>query len=94
MNRAEATALLEAELAPLRDETYEQLTRRLSASAFYVERVGPSGTRYQIQIDCFWDSNPGGAVRVMGSIDDGRWRAFIPLTSDFIKAPNGLFVDE
>jgi hypothetical protein len=49
---------------------------------------------YQIEIEVFWDNQRGGNVRVMGSIDDGGWRAFMPLTRDFIKAPDGSFVSE
>jgi hypothetical protein len=30
----------------------------------------------------------------MGAIDDGGWRAFIPLSADFIMAPEGRFVGE
>jgi hypothetical protein len=26
-----------------------------------------------VEIQTFWDSQPGGNVRVMGSIDDGGW---------------------
>lgn len=35
-----------------------------------------------------------GAIRVIGSIDDGGWRAFRPLSDDFIRAPDGTFVGE
>jgi hypothetical protein len=31
---------------------------------------------------------------VLASIDDGGWSAFIPLTDDFIIAPDGSFVGE
>jgi hypothetical protein len=31
---------------------------------------------------------------VLGSIDDGGWRAFAPLTRSFIKSPDGTFVGE
>lgn len=32
----------------------------------------------------FWDHREGGAIRVLGTVDDGGWRAFRPLTEDFI----------
>lgn len=52
------------------------------------EREGASGAVYQFEIQVFWDDKPGGNVRVMGSIDDGGWRAFVPLCEDFImKGP-------
>jgi hypothetical protein len=31
---------------------------------------------------------------VIVAIDDGRWRAFSPLSVDFIMAPDGSFVGE
>ena len=49
---------------------------------------------YQGEIRVFWDAEPDGAIRVMASIDDGGWRAFVPLTEDFILAPDGTFVGE
>jgi hypothetical protein len=36
----------------------------------------------------------GGAIRVIGTVDDGGWRAFRPLTEDFIVGPNEQFVGE
>lgn len=46
------------------------------------------------KVQVFWDDTPDGAIRVMASIDDGGWRAFVPLTEAFILAPDGSFVDE
>ena len=56
--------------------------------------VGPLGVRYQLELDAVWDRDEGGPVRVMAAIDDAGWRAFLPLTDDFIKAPDGSFVGE
>jgi hypothetical protein len=33
-------------------------------------------------------------VHVLGAIDDGGLRAFVPLCDDFIMAPDGSFVGE
>jgi hypothetical protein len=49
-----------------------------------VEVTGCSGTAFQIEIQILWDGKPNGDVRVLGAIDDGGWRAFLPLTSDLI----------
>jgi hypothetical protein len=49
---------------------------------------------YQLEFSVVWDGRPGGDVHVLGAIDDGRWRAFVPLTRDFIKAADGSFVGE
>jgi hypothetical protein len=51
------------------------------------EVIGVSGTRYQIEIEPIWDAMPGGAIRVLGAIDDGGLHAFVPVTLDFLVAP-------
>jgi hypothetical protein len=50
---------------------------------------GPSGIFYQIETRVFWDSAPNGNLRIVGSIDDGGWRAFVPLTESLIMKPDG-----
>jgi hypothetical protein len=90
----EAIRLLEEALAAFRLEPYGQLVRRIDAEPVCAERIGPSSARYQLEFSFVWDDRPGGNVRVLGSIDDGRWQAFVPLTRDFIKAADGSFVGE
>ena len=51
------------------------------------EVTGVSGASYQIEIEPIWDAAPGGAIRVLGAIDDGGLRAFVPITHDFLVAP-------
>ncbi len=58
------------------------------------EVVGESGAVYQMEIQVFWDSQPGGNLRVLGGIDDGGWSAFVPLNETFIIAPDGSFIGE
>ncbi len=94
MDTAEALGLLETELEPYRAMTYAQLAAQLDAGDLHLARVGPGGTAYQVEIQCLWDGEPGGNLRVIGSIDDGGWRAFAPLTRSFIKAPDGAFIGE
>jgi len=43
----------------------------------------------KLEILIRWDGKRGGDVRVMGSIDDGGWRAFLPLCSDLLMTPSG-----
>jgi hypothetical protein len=93
MNNEEAITLLEQELARFRDEPYADLVNRMSVGSHF-DRAGPSGTNYQVEIEVFWEDRPGGNILVMGSIDDGGWRAFVPLNRSFIKAPDGSFVGE
>ena len=59
-----------------------------------MEVVGPSGSQYQVEITGFWDDRKAGNLRVIVTIDDGGWRAFMPLTTGFIVGPDGSFVGE
>jgi hypothetical protein len=59
-----------------------------------IERIGPSGVTYQIEMQVFVDDAARQTLRVMGAIDDGGWRAFSPLCDDFILSPDGSFVGE
>ena len=89
----EAKIILVGRLKRYREHSYEKLVQ-LIGSHETKEARAPSGKRYQLEFQVFWDSRPGGDVRVTGSIDDGGIRAIFPVTDDFIKAPDGTFVDE
>ena len=93
MNKVEARRLLHDQLQPWRERSYADLRSEIGASRHF-ERTGQSGTSYQGSVSVFWDDKPNGAIRVAASIDDGGWRAFVPLTDDFILAPDGTFVGE
>ena len=41
-----------------------------------------------------WDGAKGGDVRVSVAVDDVGRRAYLPLGTDFIMAPDGTFIDE
>jgi hypothetical protein len=86
MNREEAMFLLDAKLDEYRQLTYDQLAARVGDEEF-PETVGPSSIRYQVEIQIVWDDKPGGDVRVLASIDDGRWRAFLPLCDSLLVTP-------
>jgi hypothetical protein len=93
MDKEEARPLLATEISAWRSRSYADLVGQMKEpSAFEVE--GASGAKYQVEIEVFWDDKPGGNIRVICSIDDGGWRAFSPLSDDFIMAPDGSFVDE
>jgi hypothetical protein len=94
MDDREAAQVLERELLVLRGESYANLVHRIQAGPFAYDMAVANGVTYQIEIDCIWDGTPGGNVLVMGSIDDGGWRAVSPLTRSFIKSPDGSFVGE
>jgi hypothetical protein len=93
MNRVEALSVLQSQLQPWRERSWTQLREEVGQSHRF-EVMAESGTWYQGDVQVFWDDKPDGAIRVMASIDDGGWRAFVPLTADFILAPDGTFVGE
>ena len=94
MDREDAIRVLNQALEAVRPETYAQLVERVDAEPVHVDRSGAAGAIYQVEIFCMWDGAAGGDVRVFGSIDDGGWSAFSPLTRSFAKAPDGRFVGE
>ena len=87
-------SIAEAELRELRQATYAELVERLLDTQEGLERLGAEGTRYAIELQAVWDDKPNGNLRVIASIDDGGWRSLIPLSADFIRAPEGSFVGE
>jgi hypothetical protein len=93
MDKVEALAVLERQLGRYRSLPFAELLRLLDEAAT-LEVVGPGGTAYQVEIEAFWDDETRVHLRVRGAIDDGGWRAFAPLTSDFIIAPDGSFIGE
>lgn len=95
MDAGEAREILDATIAQLRRRSYADwrlaLEERRAESR---EITGWSGARYQLEVSVVWDDEPMGPIRVLAAIDDGGWRSFIPLTDDFIVAPDGSFVGE
>jgi hypothetical protein len=51
-----------------------------------------SGVNYQIEINVLSDFKPDGDLSIMGSIDDGGWRAFLPLTESLIMKPDATLI--
>ena len=94
MDNPEAIALLEQELDTFRGNAWSELVGRIDLDPVICERLGAGGTKYQLEIQCVWDARRGGDVRVIGTVDDGGWRAFAPVTRAFIKSADGSFVNE
>jgi hypothetical protein len=95
MNKKEARSILSEHLTGLRSRSYAELASWVSQRRNdTLEVVASSGTRYQIELQFFWDDKPSGDVRVVGSIDDGGIRAFLPVTDSFILSPEGRFEGE
>lgn len=93
MDKEKAMAILEEQLRLYRTKSYAELKDLLGQVDAY-EVATPDGFAYQIEIQVFWDGKPDGNIRVIGAIDDGRWRAFCPLSDDFIITPDGAFLGE
>lgn len=94
MNRKEAKRILSQTLGQFRSRSYAELVQMINVEPVVEDRIGPGGRKYQIEIQIFWDDKTGGDIRVMGSVDDGGLRAFIPLSVDFIKSPADEFIGE
>jgi hypothetical protein len=94
VDKAEAERILATELAIFRERPYKDLVAMIDSPKRTVEVIAPSGTRYCLDVLIYWDGDRGANVRVIGTIDDGGFRAFVPLSDDFIKAPDGSLVGE
>lgn len=94
MNKTEYLDLLAPIISDYRRRDYAFWLPYLSGEPIVSEIVAPDGTECCIEINAFWDDKPDGDIRVVFSIDDGKWRAFVPVTDSFIIAPDGSFVGE
>jgi hypothetical protein len=94
MNREQAQSILSAGVERLRQAGYEELVSRLLDKQETFERAAPDGTCYQVELQGFWDDETSRNLRVFVNVDDGGWRAFMPLSDGFIRAPDGSSVDE
>jgi hypothetical protein len=94
VNKVEALKILDDLMVEARELPYETLVAKYLKTPDCREVMGPSGARYNVAIDALWDNRSLHHLRVMFSIDDGGWRSFLPLTGDFIMAPDGSFIDE
>jgi hypothetical protein len=93
MDETEATTILESELARYRKMSYVDLWD-LAEEPRIAEIIGASGVTYQVEAQAWWDDASRTNIRVLLSIDDGSWRSFLPLSRDFLVAPDGSFVGE
>lgn len=68
---------------------YEQLVERfLEVKEKRVVR-GPSGTDYDMEIGAAWVDQPGGALRVLATVDADFCRSWKPMTDEFIVTSGG-----
>lgn len=91
MNKAEARSILSNELKVFAARPYAELVRLISQSEVKNVRSG-LGVDYQIELNVFWDAEPDKNLLFVGSIDDGGWRAFLPLTESLIMKSDGTLI--
>ena len=85
MNKSQAQRVLSERLARFSQRSYPELVPLVeSGHVEDFEVRGASGTTYRVEVQFFWDGKPRGVVRVVGSIDDGGVRAFVPLTQTLL----------
>jgi hypothetical protein len=88
MDKSEAHKILGEQLA--RFGSYTELVPLVESGHIENFQVpGSSGAKYQVEIQFFWDDKRKRIVRVVGSIDDGGIRAFVPLTQTLMISPPG-----
>ena len=80
--------MLEAQLEEWRRRPYAELAREVGQWRRF-ETTGPSGQRYEGDIQLFWRGGAHGSVKVVASIDDGGWQTFVPLMTNFTVTPDG-----
>jgi hypothetical protein len=90
MDKREAQQLLDDFVTALWSRFTYRDWQALIGESEVVEKHGPSGVTYQIEWTAFWDSQPGGAIRILVSIDDGSLARFVvPLTTGLLISPEG-----
>lgn len=86
MDKSEAQKILREQLARF-SRSHSELAPLVESQRVEVYEVrGASGATYEVEIQFFWDDQPGDTIRVAGSIDDGGIRAFVPLTDSLLVA--------
>jgi hypothetical protein len=90
----EARRVLASALETARRRGYAALRRMAEGGEVETREVaGASGARYQLELSVVWENREPGDLRLFGSIDDGGWRAFFPLTDSVVIAPDGPVVE-
>jgi hypothetical protein len=91
MNEQVAYGLIDTELRRLQQLSYSELAA-LIGRVEAKKVVAEDGNTYQLEVQAFWDGKKGGDVRLIVAADDGGWRAFKPLTGDFLMRRDGSLI--
>jgi hypothetical protein len=86
-DKQEARELLRNHLDSFKSLSSDEIRQRLADPMQHCVMVkGQSGTTYQVEVQAHWDRSRG-EVQLLGGIDDGRFRAFFPLSDSVIFRP-------
>jgi len=89
MNKSEAQEILSEQLARYCSRSHSELSHLVETEHVETYEISAaSGTRYQVEVQFFWDDQPGDVIRVVGSIDDRDIRAFFPLSDSVFVTRN------
>lgn len=65
-------------MAAFESLSYDEAAARVGESVA-LQRRGPSGADYNVEIEIRWEHKKGGAILILGGVDDGGASAFKPL---------------
>lgn len=88
MNKLEAQSILDEQLSAFARRPYAELAAAVDKPVGTKVKAA-SGTEYQIEFNVFFESGARQDLRIVGSVDSGGWRAFVPLTKSLIMKPSG-----
>lgn len=109
MHKEEAQDIIEGYVDPYRKLGYKRLADLIGKEPITDEVKGHDELCYQIELQSFWDDQPEGNIRFLGSIFESPQRPlfwkypilrWIPIyygdiaNDDFILSPQGEFIDE
>jgi hypothetical protein len=88
MNRFEAHSVLKEQLAAFARQSYLEVAGLIDNPTAITVKA-PAGRKYQVEFNVFYDSEACRDLRIIGSIDNGGLRAFVPVTKTLIMKQNG-----
>lgn len=109
MDKYDAQDIIDEYVDPYRKLSYKKLTDLIDRDPITDEVKTDDGLCYLIELQVFWDDQPEGDIRFVGSISESPKRPlfwkypilkWIPIyygdiaNGDFVLSPQGEFIDE
>lgn len=66
---------------------YRKLAEHVGSQPITKDVIASDGKQYQLEINIYWDGKKNGPIRLIVCVDDGKWRAYKPLTLGDIVYP-------